>query len=275
MASVQESKARSALTDLWTHWLKRDHLLVSLGLAGLVALAWLDLLRRAGVLSPGSMGHEMAMPQAAPWGIGDAAVTATMWAVMMAAMMLPSAAPMLLLFSTVNRKREAQGNPVVPSGIFLLGYVLVWGGFSLLAASAQWGLHNLMQLSPRLAIANPLVSGLILVAAGAYQFTPLKEVCLIRCQSPFGFLLTSWREGGGGALQMGLRHGSYCLGCCWVLMALLFVGGVMNLTWIALIAGLVLLEKVVARGMLVSRLAGSLLVAWGLVLVWRGQWFWP
>jgi predicted metal-binding membrane protein len=121
-----------------------------------------------------------------------------------------------------------------------------------------------------LAIANPRVGGLILLGAGVYQFAPLKKTCLIWCQSPLDFLLTSWREGAGGALRMGIGHGGYCLGCCWVLMALLFVGGVMNLTWIALIAGFVLLERVWARGMLVSRLAGGLLVLWGLALVWRG-----
>jgi predicted metal-binding membrane protein len=253
-----------------TRWLKRDHLLISLGLLGLVALVWLDLVRRAGVLSLGTLGHGMAMPRAAPWGIADVTTTASMWAVMMAAMMLPSAAPMLLLFSTVSRKRGAQGTPVIPTGIFLLGYLLVWGGFSLLATLAQWGLHTLMVLSPGLAIANPRVGGLILLGAGVYQFAPLKKTCLIWCQSPLDFLLTSWREGAGGALRMGIGHGGYCLGCCWVLMALLFVGGVMNLTWIALIAGFVLLERVWARGMLVSRLAGGLLVLWGLALVWRG-----
>ncbi|MGH7408504.1 MAG: DUF2182 domain-containing protein [Candidatus Methylomirabilales bacterium] len=253
-----------------TRWLKRDHLLVSLGLVGLVALAWLDLLRRAGGLSLGTLGHEMALPRTAPWGIAEVAATASMWAVMMAAMMLPSAAPMLLLFSTVNRKRGVQGSPVVPTGIFLLGYLLVWGGFSLLATGAQWGLHTLSLLSPGLAIAHPLLGGLILVVAGAYQFTHLKKACLVHCQSPLDFLFTTWREGASGALQMGLRHGGYCLGCCWVLMALLFVGGVMNLTWIALIAGFVLLEKVWARGMLLSRLAGCLLLVWGLSLAWQG-----
>jgi predicted metal-binding membrane protein len=237
---------------------------------GLVLLAWLDLLRRTGALSPGSLGHEMAMPRAAPWGLGDGAATAVMWAVMMAAMMLPSAAPLLLLFSAVTRKRGARGTPVVSTAMFLLGYLLAWGGFSLLAAAAQWGLHTLMLLSPGSAVANPLLGGVILAAAGAYQFTPLKRACLVHCQSPLEFLLTRWREGAGGALRMGLRHGAYCLGCCWVLMALLFVGGVMNLAWAALIAGFVVLEKVVARGMLVSRLAGSLLLVWGISLAWRG-----
>jgi len=270
MLPLPDSDAGTARADALTPWLKRDRLLVSLGLVGLVALAWLDLLRRAGALSPGSLGHEMAMPRTAPWGTADGAATAIMWAVMMAAMMLPSAAPVLLLFSTVNRKRGAQGPPAVPTAMFLLGYLLVWGGFSLLATAAQWGLHALMLLSPGLAIASPLLGGLILGAAGAYQFTPLKKACLVHCQSPLDFLLTRWREGAGGALRMGLRHGAYCLGCCWVLMALLFVGGVMNLTWIALIAGFVLLEKVVARGMLVSRLAGSLLLVWGVTLAWRG-----
>ncbi len=262
-----ESEARTALEDAWARWLKRDHLLISLGLVGLIALAWLDLLRRAGGLSPVTLGHEMAMPRTTPWGIADVAVTATMWAVMMAAMMLPAAAPMLLLFSTVNRKRGGQGTPAVPTGIFLLGYLLVWGGFTLLATLAQGSLHTLMLLSPGMAIANPHVSGLILLAAGAYQFTPLKKVCLIRCQSPLDFLLTHWREGTGGALRMGLRHGGYCLGCCWVLMALLFASGVMNLLWVAGLAVLVLLEKAVARGPWLSRGAGLALIGWGLYLL--------
>ena len=267
--TARDQVPRTALGEAWTRWLRRDHLLVSLGLAGLVLLAWVDLLRRAGVLSPGTLGQEMAMPQVAAWGLADLGMTASMWAVMMAAMMLPAAAPMLLLFSTVNQKRSAQGGtPVVPTGIFLLGYLIAWAGFSLLAASAQWGLHALMLLSPVLSITNPLVNGLILVAAGVYQFTPLKRACLVQCQSPLDFLLTRWRNGKGGALLMGLSHGGYCLGCCWVLMALLFVGGVMNLTWVAVIAGFVLAERVLTRGQLLSRLAGALLIGWGVVLGW-------
>ena len=267
--TARDQVPRTALGEAWTRWLRRDHLLVSLGLAGLVLLAWVDLLRRAGVLSPGTLGQEMAMPQVAAWGLADLGMTASMWAVMMAAMMLPAAAPMLLLFSTVNQRRSAQGGtPVVPTGIFLLGYLIAWAGFSLVAAGAQRGLHALMLLSPGLSITNPLVNGLILVAAGVYQFTPLKRACLVQCQSPLDFLLTRWRNGKGGALLMGLSHGGYCLGCCWVLMALLFVGGVMNLTWVAVIAGFVLAERVLTRGQLVSRLAGALLIGWGLVLGW-------
>ena len=267
--SSPKSEERTALAQAWTHWLTRDHLWVSLGLAALALLAWSDLVRRADGVSAATLGHQMVMPQAVPWRIGDVATTAAMWAVMMAAMMLPSATPMALLFSSVNRKR-AREHPVVPTGIFLLGYLLVWGGFSLLAAGAQWGLHTLTLLAPSLMIANPFVGGLILLAAGIYQLTPLKDACLRQCQSPLGFLFGHWRDGASGAFQMGLQHGAYCLGCCWALMGLLFIGGVMNLTWIALIAGLVLLERVLTRGRLVSRLAGSLLVVWGLVLVWRG-----
>ncbi len=271
MLSAPGAEGSTAPIASWTRWLVRDHPPVSLGLAGLVVLAWLDLLRRAGILGLNSMGHAIAMPQAAaPLGVTDVVMTAAMWAIMMAAMMLPSAAPMLLLFSTVNRTRSVQGTPVIPAGIFLLGYLLIWGGFSLLATGAQWGLHTVMLLSPGLAVTNPLVSGLVLIAAGAYQFTPLKYVCLKQCQSPLDFLFTHWRDGKGGAFLMGLSHGGYCVGCCWVLMALLFVGGVMNLTWIALIAAFVLIERVVARGVLLSRVTGGLLVAWGLLLIWRG-----
>lgn len=252
-----------------TTWLKRDHLVVLLALSGLILLAWLDLLRRAGVLAPVRLGQEIAMPQMAPWGAGDFLVTAVMWTVMMAAMMLPSVAPMVLLFATVTRRKVARGNPAVPTLTFLLGYLLVWTGFSLAATGAQGGLHALLLLTPELALTSAALGGLVLIAAGLYQFTRLKETCLAHCQSPLDFLLLHWRRGTGGALAMGLHHGAYCLGCCWALMLLLFAGGIMNLTWIALLAGVVLLEKVAAKGILFRRLTGALLLLWGLALTWQ------
>ncbi len=239
--------------------LQRDRMIVALGLVGVAALGWLYVVR---------LGREMAdmvmaMPRMIPWGPADFALTFLMWAVMMLAMMVPSATPMILIFAAVNRKRLAAETPVIRTGLFLLGYLLVWTGYSLLAALAQWGLHTAALISGPALAAAPWLGGLLLIAAGAYQFTPLKDACLSRCQSPLGFILTHWREGAAGAVVMGLRHGAFCVGCCWMLMALLFVAGVMNLLWVAAIAAFVLLEKVAPYGRVWSRLAGALLIVWG------------
>jgi predicted metal-binding membrane protein len=244
-----------------------DRAIVSAVLLGVAGLAWLYIIRLSREMTAMTdMG--MAMPQMTPWGAADFLLTFLMWAVMMVAMMVPSASPMVLIFSTVNRKRTTEGAPVIRTGLFLLGYLLVWAGFSLLAALGQWGLHAAALISPAMAAAT-WVGALLLLAAGVYQFTPLKDACLSRCQSPFGFILTEWREGPAGALVMGLRHGVFCVGCCWVLMALLFVAGVMNLLWVAAIAAFVLLEKVAPLGRAVSRTAGVILIIWGAWLLAR------
>jgi predicted metal-binding membrane protein len=195
-----------------------------------------------------------------------------MWAMMMVAMMIPSAAPMILMFATLNRRRRAQQGPLVSTTVFVLGYLLVWGGFSVGATLAQWGLHAAALLSPMLVSTSPLLGGILLMAAGIFQWTPLKSICLRQCRSPLGFMMTEWREGAWGALLMGLRHGRYCVGCCWILMALLFVAGVMNLLWVAVIAAFVLVEKVLPRGELMGRVVGGILILTGLVLLGQ-RWF--
>ena len=151
--------------------------------------------------------------------------------------------------------------------MFLAGYLVVWATFSVLATAAQWGLHTVSMLSPMMAITSPLLGGVLLLAAGVYQWTPLKHACLSKCRSPLGFVLNEWREGGWGAFLMGLKHGAYCTGCCWSLMVLLLVAGVMNLLWVAAIAGLVLLEKVAPAGDRLGRVAGAVLVGWGVWMV--------
>lgn len=244
-----------------------ERVIVAAGLFGVAGLGWLYIVR-LGRETAAMADMAMAMPQMTPWGAADFVLTFLMWAVMMVAMMVPSASPMILTFATINRKRLSAETPLIRTGLFLLGYLLVWAGYSLLAALGQWGLHAAALLSPAMAAA-PWVGGILLVAAGIYQFTPLKDVCLSRCQSPFGFILTQWREGAAGALVMGLRHGAFCVGCCWVLMALLFVAGVMNLLWVAAIAAFVLLEKVAPLGRVVSRLAGAVLILWGAWLLAR------
>ena len=170
-------------------------------------------------------GMAHAMMQPAVWTPGYAALMFAMWWVMMVAMMLPSAAPMLLLFARIHRGERAGGRSYVPTGIFAAGYLVAWGGFSALATAAQWGLQQIDLLSPMMATSSRLLAAAILIGAGAWQLTPIKRICLRHCRSPLGFFATSWRRGALGAFRMGLDHGSYCLGCCWFLMALLFVGG--------------------------------------------------
>jgi predicted metal-binding membrane protein len=242
--------------------LRRDRQVVSASLVGIAGLAWLYVLHLGrGMSAAGEM--RMAMPQMQSWGAVDLLLLFVMWAVMMIAMMVPSAAPMILLFATVDRRRRGEHQPYVATGVFLIGYLAVWSGFSAVATGAQWGLHRAALLSPMMVSSSAVLGGALLVAAGVFQWTPLKYACLTRCRSPLGFLLSEWREGLRGAFVMGLRHGAYCVGCCWALMTLLFVAGVMNLLWVAAIAAFVLVEKVIPHGQVVSRLTGVALVVAG------------
>jgi predicted metal-binding membrane protein len=192
-----------------------------------------------------------------------------MWAVMMIAMMLPSATPLLVLFARSQRPRVGAAEGTWRTGLLAVGYLAVWLGWSGLAAALQWVLHASLLLSPGIALTSTLAGAALLVLAGVYQVTPWKHSCLARCQSPLGFMLSRWRDGRRGAFRMGLGHGAFCVGCCWALMALLFVGGVMNLAWIAALAAFVLLEKV-TRGRWFSYLSGGVLVVWGLYVLRAG-----
>jgi predicted metal-binding membrane protein len=244
--------------------LRRDRLLVVVGLTAVIVASWGYLLSGAGM----SM-HEMngmLMPlRNEPWTAGYAALVFGMWAVMMAAMMLPSAAPMILLYGTIARARQARGDLTVGSGVFAAGYVLVWAAFALVAVGLQCGAEKAAVLSPMMEMTSTVLAGALLIAAGLYQWSSLKQACLRRCRSPLEFVMTQWREGVRGALVMGLKHGAYCLGCCWLLMLLLFVGGIMNLSWIAGLALFVLIEKTVPAGHWIGRAAGAGLIAWGVV----------
>jgi predicted metal-binding membrane protein len=260
--------ADSARTDSTPHadsvvgaLVKRDRLIVLGGLFVLCAAAWAYTAHLARGMGGPAMA--MAMPQATPWDARNFPPLLAMWAAMMVAMMLPSAAPVLMLVAGVNRGRRTRGEPLVPTGIFLVGYLLIWTGFSAVAAGLQIILHDAALLSPRMASASPALGASILIAAGVYQWTALKRACLSHCRSPLHFLGTHWREGAGGALRMGFLHGAYCVGCCWLLMALLFVAGIMNLLWVAAIAGFVLVEKVFPGGEWVGRIAGLALMAGG------------
>jgi len=256
-----------AAVDPIVFLVRRDRALNWTGIAALVLGAWAYLLYLSRTMAGEMAGMPGMAPALAPWTATDVAFTVLMWAVMMLGMMLPAAAPVILLFTAVNRKRREQGGLAVPTGIFVAGYLVVWGGFSVAAGLTQWALHAAALLSPAMATTSPLLGGALLVAAGVYQLTPLKEACLAHCRSPLGFLMTEWRDGPAGALRMRLRHGLYCLGCCWVLMGLLFVTGVMNLLWVAVIATFVLLEKVAPGGRLIGRAASWALIAAGLVVL--------
>ena len=252
--------------------LRRDRWVLAAGLVVVLALAWGWLLAGAGMqmsaLDMTAMaGMDGWMMQPAVWTPAYALLIFTMWWVMMVAMMLPSAVPVLLLFARVNRTDKATPAPLAATVLFASGYLLAWGGFSAIAAALQWALESARLMSPMLETTNRWLGAGILVAAGLWQLTPLKAVCLRHCRTPLGFLTGNWRSGNLGALRMGLEHGAYCLGCCWFLMALLFFGGVMNLYWIVGLAVYVLLEKTIPMGHWVARAAGIALLAWGVMMV--------
>ena len=213
---------------------------------------------------------DMGMMTPAAWTAGYVVLMFFMWWAMMVAMMLPSATPMIFLFATVNRKQRARADPFVPTSVFAGAYLVTWGGFSLVAVGLQWTLQRLTWLSPMAVSTSSILGGLLLLAAGLYQLTPIKQACLRHCRHPITFLASHWRRGTAGAVRMGLEHGAYCVGCCWFLMGLLFVGGVMNLYWIAGLALLVLLEKTVPAGHWLGYATGVALAGWGLVVLAHG-----
>jgi predicted metal-binding membrane protein len=258
--------------------LRRDRLVVAGTLGVLAALAWSYVLWLAADMDMGGMdmskfrmipaGMGLMVPAFAPWSGMEFALVFAMWVVMMIGMMIPSAAPMILIYARVGRQAAIANKPFAATGWFAAGYFLAWTGFSLIAAAAQWALDRVALLNPPMASASSMLGGIVLIAAGIYQWTRLKSVCLAKCQSPLLFIQ---QQGGfrgdiAGSLLLGLRHGAYCVGCCWVLMALLFVGGVMNVLWITLLALLVLLEKLAPMGRLIARLVGVALVVAGAAL---------
>ena len=261
-------------TTLLEAVLRRDRAVVVAALVAVITIAWIWILLGAGTamttmdmaLGSGVSGMAGMMVPAA-WTLGYAGLMFVMWWAMMAAMMLPSAAPILLLFARVNRNQKAGGRPFVPAGIFTAGYLVAWGGFSALATVLQWELEQLGLLSPMMATTSYWLGSAILLAAGVWQLTPIKAICLRHCRSPMGFLVQSWRPGRRGAFRMGLEHGSYCLGCCWFLMGLLFFGGIMNLFWIIGLAGFVLLEKTLPMGSWIGRIVGIGVAAWGALML--------
>lgn len=281
--------------------LRRDRAIVSAALVLITVLCWLYLLDMAidmgalptsgnaadvvegsgsksdgttegsGTKSEGSGTKDVAiaMAQIPAWSWDYFVMMFLMWAIMMVGMMVPTAAPMILIYAQFARKRGNAGT-YLSTGAFVSGYLLVWTGFSLAATLAQWGLDSAALLSPMMVSRSPWLGAGLLIAAGVFQLTPLKNACLSHCRSPFQFFMSHWRAGRLGALRMGLHHGWYCLGCCWALMGLLFFGGVMNLLWIAAITAFVLLEKVLPRGPIAGKVTGYAMIAVGSVVLIAG-----
>jgi predicted metal-binding membrane protein len=231
-----------------------------IGLGGITVAAWVYVMVTARPMETPMMD---AMSGVQPWTATEFGLILAMWAVMMVAMMVPTAAPMTLMYAAVARKAAAQHNPLAPTFVFITGYITMWTIFSVVATIAQHALDQAALLSPMMVSRSPLLGAGLLIAAGIYQLTPLKNTCLRKCRAPAHFMSRYWRAGTLGAFRMGLRLGAYCLGCCWILMALLFVGGVMNLLWVAAIAIFVLLEKTIPFGDTGGRTAGAAMVLVG------------
>jgi len=245
--------------------LRHDRAVVLGSLGFVILLAWVYLLTGAGVgMETMDMGAGRMMAMMPEWTLAYGLVVFAMWAVMMVAMMLPSAAPVTLLIASLARKRREAGTaPGFTTAPFVFVYLAVWLTFAAVATLLQWQLDRAELLSETMAFASTMVAGSVVVLAGVYQWTPLKQACLRHCRSPLDFLLHHWRDGALGAFVSGARHGTFCLGCCWMLMALLFVGGIMNLAWIAGIALIVLIEKTLPWGGRMGRATGVVLIAWG------------
>jgi predicted metal-binding membrane protein len=254
--------------------LRHDRLIIGTGLAVICLLSWLYIIAGAGTgMSTINMTTwQLPLPAPStsavmPWSLFYWIIMACMWWVMMIAMMVPSAAPMVMLYTRVHRYAQKTGQmdpTVIPTAAFASGYLLTWLVFSLAATSLQWlleqaGLMHTMMMW----ITNNMLSGSFLMIAGIYQLSPLKNICLKHCRSPADYLYRHWRRGRLGAARMGLEHGLYCVGCCWSLMALLFVGGVMNLVWIAGLAIFVLIEKLAQNGHWFGRASGLLMIIAG------------
>ncbi len=255
--------------------LRRDRAIIVAALGLLTALCWLDLVWLAEDMAMGGMdmagyrmipaGQALMMPVSAPWKPIEFGYVFVMWVVMMIGMMTPSAAPAILIYAAIGRQAVAEGRPFASTAWFAGGYLMAWITFSVAASSAQWALERAALLTPMMAAASGTLGGVVLILAGLYQWTPLKDACLSHCQSPFTFILSrgGFRGDAAGSLSIGWRHGLYCVGCCWAMMVLLFVLGIMNLFWIATLAILILLEKVIPSGRLIARIAGMAFVAAG------------
>ena len=262
---------------------RRDRVVIMLAVASLTALAWGYLMRLSADMDMGGMdmtglwmipsGMGLMMPAQTPWRAMEFAFVFVMWTVMMVGMMTPSAAPMFLMYARVGRQTGAQSKSLSATVWFAAGYFLVWVAFALFATLVQWALERTALLDFTMASTDNVLGGFVFIAAGLYQWSRLNDLCMAQCQKPFEFVMRhgGYRRDAPGCVMLGLRHGAYCVGCCWALMALLLVGGVMNVLWIALLALLAFLERVTSMGRLIARLAGIVLVAGGAWLFSMGM----
>jgi predicted metal-binding membrane protein len=238
----------------------RGPLIVLLIVFPIASWAWIVALARD---MYGPMTGASAWMMTMRWDAHHALLLWLMWGVMMAGMMLPSASPMVLMYGIAARRQPSGAAAGRQIYALASGYLAAWALFSVVVTAAQFVLSARLALSPMMTLTSPRVGALLLLVAGVHQLTPMKRVCLQNCQSPFGFLMRHWRGGVGGAFRMGMHHGAYCVGCCWALMLLLFVGGVMNLTVIAALTAFVAFEKLSPFGMHTARISGLLLISLG------------
>jgi predicted metal-binding membrane protein len=287
MVSLRPDVLRDSPSSQLERLLRRDRLVTLAGLTALCLLAWGYLFSTAATgmtawnlahltLFPHQLADAGAMASMATaepmmhWPPSTWVTVAAMWLFMMIAMMTPSAAPTILLYATIYRGHQTQDRNarLAPTGVFTAGYLLAWFGFSLAASGLQWVFTSAGILADAtMASRSAFLSAAVLLAAGLYQFSPLKNVCLAQCRDPVGFFTRNWRPGPAGALRLGALHGTFCVGCCWLLMVLLFVGGVMNPVWIAVLAILVLIEKLVPRGRWIGLAAGGVFILWALATI--------
>ena len=242
--------------------IRRDRIIVLSAATVLVLVSWLALIQTH---SPSAPAHAILEPHATG-GLAAIVIAALMWMGMTVAMMLPPVLPWILFFSSVAREQDARRSPLPPTALFASGYFAVWGGYCLVAATIQTTLQDLALLSAVELRTGPYLGGALLVGAGIFQLSPLKAACLKHCRSPLAFFLARWREGPSGAVGMGFRHGLYCLGCCWALMAVAFALGVMNLLWMAALTLILCVEKIAPGGQRLGRAFGVMLIVWGAAL---------
>jgi predicted metal-binding membrane protein len=242
----------------------REHFFILFSLVVLSGLAWAGTVYQAGSMGLGMFTCSMTMEM--PFSVSNGLLYVVLWGVMMVAMMLPAMTPIVGLVQTMARRKREQGAPFTPAWVFVAGYVALWTLTGSVGYAADVAIQSLPDSFPTLRTYGALIGGLTLVGAGIYQLTPFKYLCLSQCRSPMGFLLTSWRDGALGAFRMGLRHGLYCLGCCWSLMVVLFVMGTMNLVWMGILSTVIFVEKIVPYGVEMGRATGVAFIALGLAI---------
>ena len=268
MTRIDLHETSPARVDAPAQLPSRERLIVWGGILTVAAISWVVLARMpmqvSGMNGRAISGMTSTMDAGAVlWSLRDAWVIFAMWTVMMAAMMLPSASPMIEMYARIARGQSAERGGCV--WIFAIGYLTAWSGYSAVMTGTQYALERTRIVADAMRM-EPFAGGLLLIAAGIYQFTPLKQACLTQCRSPLGFFMTKWRVGPRGAFAMGLTHGVFCVGCCWMLMALMFVAGVMNLVWAAALTIFVLLEKATPWGGSIAPASGAVMVAAGIAL---------